>query len=163
MQLTSISPGRSAREPTLTSKLIGAMRRSEELLTALPTGEILDVRPGGLPDQLSRSMVVLVRDVLFLYRLVRHSKTPWYAKGLLFFPVIYVCSPIQLIPNFIPVIGQLDDFFVIWLTKKFLSRLVDQTTREECCDLAAAAELPFIKKLVLSDNDKLNLGRRETV
>jgi uncharacterized membrane protein YkvA (DUF1232 family) len=163
VQLTAPPPGRSTRTPALTSMLVREMQKPEVLLAVHPAGEMQDVKSEGLSDRLSRTTVVLIRDVLFLYRLLRHSKTPWYVKGLLFFPVIYVCSPVQLIPNVIPVIGQLDDFFVIWVTKKFLSRLVDQTTRRECCDLAAAAELPFMKRLVLSDNDQLNLGRRGAV
>ena len=44
----------------------------------------------------------------------------------------YIFSPIQLIPTFIPVIGQLDDLFVLWLGTKLLRRLTPRAVLEEC-------------------------------
>ena len=96
----------------------------------------------GGTDQLLATMVALVHDTVFLYRLLRHPKTPWYARGLLCLPVMYLCSPIQLMPNFIPVLGQMDDVCVIWMAKKFVRRLVDVKTRQECHDAAAAIKFP---------------------
>jgi uncharacterized membrane protein YkvA (DUF1232 family) len=72
--------------------------------------------------------------------------TPWYVKGLLTLPVMYLCSPIQLIPNFIPVLGQMDDVFVIWITKKSARKLVDEQTLQECHDAAAATDFSFTKR-----------------
>ena len=46
--------------------------------------------------------------------------------------MLYVASPIQLIPNFIPIIGQLDDVLVIGLSIKFLKRSVPPTVLDEC-------------------------------
>jgi uncharacterized membrane protein YkvA (DUF1232 family) len=51
---------------------------------------------------------------------------------VLFLPVAYICSPIQLLPNFIPVLGQLDDFFMIWVANRLLERLVSEDIRREC-------------------------------
>ncbi len=94
-----------------------------------------------LTGKLRRSMAAFVVDVVFLYRLLRHPKTRWYARGLLFLPVIYLCSPIQLIPNFIPVLGQMDDVFVIWVTKKIVQGLVDEKSWQECRSGAVASRL----------------------
>jgi uncharacterized membrane protein YkvA (DUF1232 family) len=46
--------------------------------------------------------------------------------------VLYVASPIQLIPNFIPVIGQLDDVLVIGLSIRLLKRSVPPTVLDDC-------------------------------
>jgi uncharacterized membrane protein YkvA (DUF1232 family) len=46
--------------------------------------------------------------------------------------VLYVFSPIQLIPNFIPIIGQIDDVLVVILVLKYLRRYVPQSVLEEC-------------------------------
>jgi len=46
--------------------------------------------------------------------------------------VLYVASPIQFIPNFIPVIGQMDDVAVIALSIKLLKRFVPADVMDEC-------------------------------
>ena len=54
----------------------------------------------------------------------KHPKTPWYAKALGLFVVAYALSPIDLIPDFIPVPGCVDDVLLlpglIWLTLQLL-------------------------------------------
>ena len=64
------------------------------------------------------------RDGLTLWFAGKHPATPWYAKALGLFVVAYALSPIDLIPDFIPVLGYLDDVLVlpglIWLTIRLL-------------------------------------------
>jgi uncharacterized membrane protein YkvA (DUF1232 family) len=108
-------------------------------------GAMPHLKPALLTERLRAGIVAFALDVVFLYRLLRHPKTRWYARGLLFLPVMYLCSPIQLIPNFIPVLGQMDDVFVIWITKKFVRKLIDQQTWQQCSDMAAATEFSFYK------------------
>jgi len=64
------------------------------------------------------------RDVLALWFARSHPATPWYAKALGGFVVAYALSPIDLIPDFIPVLGFLDDVILlpvlIWLTVRLL-------------------------------------------
>lgn len=64
------------------------------------------------------------RDGLTLWFAGGHPCTPWYAKALGMFVVAYALSPIDLIPDFIPVLGYLDDVILlpglIWLTVKLL-------------------------------------------
>lgn len=64
------------------------------------------------------------RDGVTLWFAGKHSKTPWYAKALGVFVVAYALSPIDLIPDFIPVLGYIDDVLLlpglIWLTLKLL-------------------------------------------
>jgi uncharacterized membrane protein YkvA (DUF1232 family) len=53
-----------------------------------------------------------------------HPATPWYAKAMAAFVVGYALSPIDLIPDFIPVLGYLDDLVIlplgVWLTLKLV-------------------------------------------
>jgi uncharacterized membrane protein YkvA (DUF1232 family) len=86
----------------------------------------------------AQAMRAVVLDVRCLYFVFRNPGTPWYARALLFLPLAYLCSPVQLIPNFIPVLGQMDDLFVIWLSNKLVRRLVDPQILAECREKAAA-------------------------
>jgi uncharacterized membrane protein YkvA (DUF1232 family) len=67
-----------------------------------------------------------------LPRALVHPRVPWYAKAVCGCAVLYISSPIQLIPNLIPVIGQMDDVAVIVLSIKFLKRTVPADVMEEC-------------------------------
>lgn len=72
------------------------------------------------------------RDGMTLWYAASHPNTPWYAKALGLFVVGYALSPIDLIPDFIPVLGYLDDVILlpalIWLT----IRLLPPAVVEEC-------------------------------
>ncbi|TFL15082.1 DUF1232 domain-containing protein [Pusillimonas caeni] len=64
------------------------------------------------------------RDGVTLWFAGKHPLTPWFAKALGLFVVAYALSPIDLIPDFISVLGYLDDVILlpvlIWLTVKLL-------------------------------------------
>lgn len=64
------------------------------------------------------------RDGVTLWFAGKHPRTPWYAKALGVFVVAYALSPIDLIPDFIPVLGYVDDVLLlpglIWLTIRLL-------------------------------------------
>jgi uncharacterized membrane protein YkvA (DUF1232 family) len=66
----------------------------------------------------------LKRDVSALYRAARDPRVPWYAKGVAIATAAYALSPIDLIPDFIPVLGYLDDLIIvpagIWLAVKLI-------------------------------------------
>ncbi len=66
----------------------------------------------------------LKRDGVTLWFAGQHPRTPWYAKALGAFVVAYALSPIDLIPDFIPVLGYLDDVILlpalIWATVRML-------------------------------------------
>lgn len=75
------------------------------------------------------------RDGLTLWFACKHVETPWHAKALGVFVVAYALSPIDLIPDFIPVLGYLDDVILlpvlIWLTVRLLPAPVLQTSRAQ--------------------------------
>jgi uncharacterized membrane protein YkvA (DUF1232 family) len=66
----------------------------------------------------------LRRDGLVLWFALQHPRTPWSAKALAVFVVAYALSPIDLIPDFIPVLGLLDEAILlpglIWLALRLL-------------------------------------------
>ena len=53
------------------------------------------------------------RDVHAIYLAARDPRTPWYAKALALCVAGYALSPIDLIPDFIPVLGYLDDVILV--------------------------------------------------
>jgi hypothetical protein len=70
------------------------------------------VRPHLLAGLRDRARI-LKRDTYTLYLAARHPRTPWYAKMLAAAVVAYALSPFDLIPDFIPVIGYLDDLIIV--------------------------------------------------
>ncbi|MBN2797071.1 MAG: DUF1232 domain-containing protein [Clostridia bacterium] len=67
----------------------------------------------------------LKRDLWLLYCAFKDSQTPFYKKVFIGLILIYALSPMDLIPDFIPVLGYLDDLLLlpifIWLVKKMIS------------------------------------------
>ncbi len=63
-------------------------------------------------------------DIHALYLAARDPRVPWYAKALAALVAAYALSPIDLIPDFIPVLGYLDDLVVLPLGIKVAIRLI---------------------------------------
>jgi uncharacterized membrane protein YkvA (DUF1232 family) len=66
----------------------------------------------------------LLRDVHAIYLAARDPRVPWYAKGFALLIAAYAVSPVDLIPDFIPVLGHLDDAVLIPLGIWLLLRLL---------------------------------------
>lgn len=85
-----------------------------------------------LGDRLRQWARRVKRDGVTLWFAGRHPGTPWLAKGLGVFVVAYALSPIDLVPDFIPVLGYVDDVLLlpalIWLA----IRLVPPEVLAEC-------------------------------
>jgi uncharacterized membrane protein YkvA (DUF1232 family) len=66
----------------------------------------------------------LKREAYAIYLAARDPRTPWYAKALVFFVVAHTFSPIDLIPDFIPILGYLDDLIItpggLWLAVRLI-------------------------------------------
>ena len=56
---------------------------------------------------------VIRRDAHAVYLAGRDPRTPWYAKALALCVAAYALSPIDLIPDFVPVLGYLDDLILV--------------------------------------------------
>jgi uncharacterized membrane protein YkvA (DUF1232 family) len=81
------------------------------------------------------------REAQVYYFAFKHPRVPWYAKLVAACSAGYLFSPIQLIPSYIPVIGFLDDFVVLFVGAKLLQRLIPPEVLTECRQLAHAAEI----------------------
>lgn len=83
------------------------------------------------------------RDVHALYLAARDPRTPWYAKAVAIAVAGYALSPIDLIPDFIPVIGYLDDLIIVPLGILLAVRLIPvDIMAEHRATAATAAEKP---------------------
>jgi uncharacterized membrane protein YkvA (DUF1232 family) len=82
----------------------------------------------------------LKREVYALYFACRDPRVPWYAKVLAITVVAYAFSPIDLIPDFIPVLGYLDDIVLIPLGVLAVRALVPEAVLDECRAKAEALE-----------------------
>ncbi len=63
-------------------------------------------------------------EAFAVYLAAKDPRTPWYAKALIFFVVAHTFSPIDLIPDFIPILGYLDDLIItpggLWLAVRMI-------------------------------------------
>ncbi|MBR0674311.1 DUF1232 domain-containing protein [Roseomonas soli] len=79
------------------------------------------------------------RDVHALWLAARDPRTPWHARALAIGVAAYALSPIDLIPDFVPVLGYLDDVILVPLGILLVVRLVPPGVMAEHRASAAAA------------------------
>jgi uncharacterized membrane protein YkvA (DUF1232 family) len=70
----------------------------------------------------------------------RDPRTPWYAKALAALVAAYALSPVDLIPDFIPVLGQLDDLLLVPLGIVLTVRLIPREVLADCRARAREAD-----------------------
>ena len=75
-------------------------------------------------------------ESLTLYYAYRDPRTPWYAKFWTAVVVAYAFSPIDIIPDFIPIVGYLDDLVIIPVGMAIALKLIPQEILEESRHLA---------------------------
>ncbi len=80
------------------------------------------------------------RDVVALWIAARDPRVPWYAKAAAGAVAAYALSPIDLIPDFVPVLGYLDDLLIVPVGILFAVRLVPADLMAEFRAEAAARE-----------------------
>ena len=74
-------------------------------------------------QKLKKIAAQLKAEFAFYRRLQQHPETPKLAKALLWLAIAYVLMPFDLIPDFLPVIGQLDELVIIPLLLYFALKL----------------------------------------
>jgi len=79
----------------------------------------------------------LKRDVTALWLAARDPRVPWHAKAVAAAVAAYALSPVDLIPDFIPVLGYLDDLIIVPLGIMLAIRLVPQPVMAELRQQAA--------------------------
>lgn len=80
------------------------------------------------------------RDVIALWLAARDPRVSWYAKALCAAVAAYALSPIDLIPDFIPILGYVDDLIIvplgIWMAIKLIPEPVITDLRRKALELA---------------------------
>lgn len=80
---------------------------------------------------------LLKRDVMALWIAARDSRTPWYAKLVAGLVAAYALSPIDLIPDFIPILGYLDDLIIVPIGILLVVKLIPEPLMAEYRAMAA--------------------------
>lgn len=91
-----------------------------------------------MPGTLRRWARQLKSDLAALWFASRHPGTPFFAKALAVVLVAYAFSPIDLIPDFVPVLGYLDDLILLPLGIWIVIRMLPDTVIAECRAQATA-------------------------
>lgn len=86
-------------------------------------------------------------ETLALYLCFRDKRTPWYARIFTLIVVGYAFSPIDLIPDFIPLIGQLDDIILVPIGVIIAKRLIPPQVYAE--NRARAEKLHDIRRPIM--------------
>jgi len=84
----------------------------------------------------------LKNEAIAVYIAAKDPRTPWYAKALIFFVVAHTFSPIDLIPDFIPILGYLDDIIITPLGLALAIRLIPAEVLEDAREKVKQAEGP---------------------
>jgi len=74
----------------------------------------------------------LAQELAVLCTALKHPEVPWYAKACAAGAVAYDVSPVNLIPDCIPVLGQLDDLLVTLLGVALMRRMIPHELLEIC-------------------------------
>ena len=80
------------------------------------------------------------RDAHALYLAARDPRVPWYAKALAIAVAAYALSPIDLIPDFVPVLGFIDDLIIVAAGMALVIRLIPPEIMRQHRDIAIAAK-----------------------
>src|SRR5215468_9507650 len=83
--------------------------------------------------------LLVKRDVHAIYCAARDPRVPWYAKALAICVAGYALSPIDLIPDFVPVLGYLDDLVIVPLGILIVVKLIPSAVMAEHRTTAAQA------------------------
>jgi uncharacterized membrane protein YkvA (DUF1232 family) len=86
----------------------------------------------GLGEKLKEIATKLKSEFEFYRNLQKHPQTPRLAKALLWLAIAYLLMPFDLIPDFIPVIGQLDDLVIIPLLVYCALKLIPRDVVAAC-------------------------------
>lgn len=93
-----------------------------------------------LLESLKQRARELKREAHALYLAARHPQTPWYAKVLAAGIAAYALSPIDLIPDFVPILGYLDDLILIPAGIALAVRLIPESVLAECRQAATTGK-----------------------
>lgn len=74
----------------------------------------------------------LKTELYALYLAYRDPRVSWYKKAFIILIIAYAINPLDLIPDFIPIIGYLDDLIIVPLGIFFALKMIPKEVMEEC-------------------------------
>ena len=93
------------------------------------------------------------RDVIALWLAARDPRVPWYAKAVSAAVAAYALSPIDLIPDFVPILGYLDDLLIvplgIWAAVKLIPEPIMADLRAKALEQRKPGSLAGLIAIVL--------------
>jgi Uncharacterized conserved protein len=92
-------------------------------------------------ERLKKRAYALKLEIVALYLALNDKRTPFLAKAIILITIGYAFSPIDLIPDFIPVIGYIDDLILLPLMIKFSIKLIPIEIMDECRERAKQEKL----------------------
>jgi uncharacterized membrane protein YkvA (DUF1232 family) len=85
------------------------------------------------------------RDVIALWLAARDPRVPWYAKAVAASVAAYALSPIDVIPDFVPIIGYLDDLLIVPLGIMVAVKLIPKPIMDQLRVMALEQRKPSSK------------------
>lgn len=73
----------------------------------------------------------MTEKILLLFSAMRDKRTPWYVKAMVGLVLAYIVSPIDIIPDFIPVIGLLDEVVLVPIALAFIFKFIPDSVRQD--------------------------------
>jgi len=83
-------------------------------------------------EELKKRADNIKNNTLALYYALKDPRVPFFAKTIIIFVIGYALSPIDLIPDFIPVLGYLDDLIIVPLGIALALKMIPKENLEEC-------------------------------
>jgi uncharacterized membrane protein YkvA (DUF1232 family) len=80
------------------------------------------------------------KEMTLLYYALRDKRTPLRARLAAIFSLLYLFSPIDLIPDFVPFLGYLDDILIVPVLLNLSIRLLPADVKEECLERAVRSQ-----------------------
>lgn len=89
----------------------------------------------------------MTEKIILLFSAMSDRRTPWYAKAMVGLVLAYILSPIDIIPDIIPVIGFLDELILVPIALAFIFKFIPDSVKQE--KLSLDINEPRKKKLML--------------
>ena len=104
-------------------------------------------------EKLKSRVRALKNEAFAVYFAAKDPRTPWYAKALIYYVVANTFSPIDLIPDFIPVLGYLDDLIItpggLWLAVRMIPPEVLEETRKTVATEGVGRSVGYVGAVII--------------
>jgi uncharacterized membrane protein YkvA (DUF1232 family) len=105
------------------------------------SGVLTEAKEMALVAKVKSKAAKLKREITALYLVYHDPRTPWYAKVFIAGVVAYALSPIDLIPDPVPVLGYLDDLILLPMGVYFALKLIPGQVLADCRAKASASDI----------------------